>query len=522
MGRRKLIAFLTAVILVLGFSITVSAAAENSPSGTPGTALSGEIIVNGESIQAPAPYQNDAGLVMVPLRAVAEALGMNVLWNGDDSSVMLDGDYILWIGQDQYQYGTAPMYTMETAPVLVGERTYVPLSFFPFGIKGCDASVQNGSVTIDTSQNTAIWQEQDNIFVGAYDESLGSDSIGYNVSNQPLEVGKTAAGGDIYSFLRVPLGGEFTADEIQSARLFLKSAGDTVPGAIMVGTLTQPWNPVDMPLSASKGIVDEAGMRRAAVMPEDGGWVSIDVTGIVKAWINGEMPNDGFAFFPIDGENSFTADLYYFNTPYIEVTGQVGDRPTEYGEFGFTKQPPDGIAANPECGWNCLSYALRDMDGIFFDDLGLRYDDINRIYDESGQDGVAEYVAEHTEDYVNAHQAGLQISGFRKLGNYDSPIDPAKEYRIALRVGCYPENDLPLSEDNFDFHVWAQTGDGRWTQEFPGEYSEIIPGSGATASPDDMQWASARQWRSSTADFYRSRVIYFVVEKDTPDFTHHK
>jgi hypothetical protein len=248
------------------------------------------------------------------------------------------------------------------------------------------------------------------------------------------------------------------------------------------------------------------------------------VTDFIKTWMGGDKPNYGFALYGVPGEPlaAFAADVSeQGDRPYLSASGAVGERPTGYGLFGFTGFP---FAELPEYGGgNCLSYALRDTNPIYIDDLGGEYDEINRLNIAYGVDAVAEYIAKLTESYVAAHCNELRVSGFRRIESYETRIDPTREYRIALRVGCTGTRELPADERyGFDYHLWAQLSDGRWIQKFPIDFPEIIPGTGPGIPPDKYLWNGARQWAFAKAqEFYNSEIIYFAVTKDTDQFTQH-
>lgn len=90
--------------------------------------------------------------VMVPLRAVAEALGFTVTW--DDGTVTVTGTerYVRFtIGQDQYfaaptQNGMlgASLFSLGCAPCLINDTTFVPAWLFD-ALLGC----QEGCVTVE-------------------------------------------------------------------------------------------------------------------------------------------------------------------------------------------------------------------------------------------------------------------------------------------------------------------------------------------------------------------------------------
>ena len=110
-----------------------------------------EIVVNNEVIEAPAAYTNDQDTVMVPLRAIAEALGYEVTWHNDTRSVTLGEDITLTIGEDGYVRGDDTPLSLGTAPELKGDRTFVPLSFFREVIQMNNAYTHEAQIVIDNA-----------------------------------------------------------------------------------------------------------------------------------------------------------------------------------------------------------------------------------------------------------------------------------------------------------------------------------------------------------------------------------
>jgi len=168
---------------------------------------------------------------------------------------------------------------------------------------------------------------------------------------------------------------------------------------------------------------------------------------------------------------------------------------------------------------NCLAYAVRDSVPVLLDDLGSNYREVNRVLNESGEDGVADFIGGLFEKYVEEHKEALRVSKLRRIDGFNSSINPAKEYRIVLRVGCYATEDQPLSENarNFDFHFLVQLDDGRWSQKYGWAYSEIIPSTGPGISPEKYYWEMSKY-----GYLYRSKLIYYAVTKDTDEITVHR
>lgn len=111
-----------------------------------------DIIVSGKKISAPTPYTNSTGTVMVPLRAIAEALDFSVKWESKNKSVQIGIGTSLTIGEDLYIYmKTAPI-KLGTSPELIDGRTFVPLSFFREVMKLNNAYVFESQIVIDNEE----------------------------------------------------------------------------------------------------------------------------------------------------------------------------------------------------------------------------------------------------------------------------------------------------------------------------------------------------------------------------------
>lgn len=121
--------------------------------------INGEIIVEGKKIEASKPY-NGLNTVMIPLRAVAEALGYNVTWDNETQTVMLNNIITLSIGKDYYTYARTAPITLGVAPTLVQGRTYVPIEFFTDVLRIKNVRVVDGRVLIDNTEPVLIIDEK--------------------------------------------------------------------------------------------------------------------------------------------------------------------------------------------------------------------------------------------------------------------------------------------------------------------------------------------------------------------------
>ncbi|UZN23727.1 hypothetical protein GM182_07715 [bacterium 3DAC] len=88
--------------------------------------------VNGETkVMDVAPFINDAGRTMVPVRFIAEAMGLAVQWNAEKRQVVITGEQtevILTIDSCIAMVDGTPV-KMDSKAVIVDGRTFVPLRF---------------------------------------------------------------------------------------------------------------------------------------------------------------------------------------------------------------------------------------------------------------------------------------------------------------------------------------------------------------------------------------------------------
>ncbi len=115
------------------------------------TVASMSLVVNGKTIKAPAPYAKEDGAVMVPIRAVGEALGFQVTWDNAEKSVTLNKSISFTLFKDYYIYfKTAPI-LLGTAPDTHGGSTYVPLTFFTQVARMDEAFIKDGQIIVNGS-----------------------------------------------------------------------------------------------------------------------------------------------------------------------------------------------------------------------------------------------------------------------------------------------------------------------------------------------------------------------------------
>lgn len=160
---RKTISLLTAVAIAGSMGVTAVAADANEPLATYSSSsviaeAPLQVTVNGQFVTADTYIAN--GGIMVPVRAVAEALGFQVTWHSDQTLNLNNGDMQcdFAIGQNSYivytanpdLVGMSAPFALESAPELKGSTTYVPVSLFVplFGNDPATVTMEENTVNI--------------------------------------------------------------------------------------------------------------------------------------------------------------------------------------------------------------------------------------------------------------------------------------------------------------------------------------------------------------------------------------
>ena len=102
MNVQKTVSALAAALVLAGAVSLPALAAEQTAPAPESAAYGYPLELNGAAAAADVP-------VMVPLRAVAEALGFTVTWNGDGTVTVDSGEMhsVITIGEDRYQAVTS-------------------------------------------------------------------------------------------------------------------------------------------------------------------------------------------------------------------------------------------------------------------------------------------------------------------------------------------------------------------------------------------------------------------------------
>ena len=129
-------------------SATLALTTSMAVSAFAGTAVT----INGKAIENANAIEEN-GATYIAVRPIADALGLNVEWNGDTKTVVVTNGGPLYItfqiGVNGYTFAkTAPM-ELSGAPILVNSTTYVPADVFT-DLLQYTVTNENGTVNIVT------------------------------------------------------------------------------------------------------------------------------------------------------------------------------------------------------------------------------------------------------------------------------------------------------------------------------------------------------------------------------------
>jgi len=105
-----------------------------------------QIIVGGEAIEAATPFVDSvAGTIMLPVVAISEALGYNVVDEG--SEVIVGMGSIVTEGVNSYFVGRMAAFELSAAPVMQDGVLFVPWEFFG-SVAGAGVYVEDGNIIV--------------------------------------------------------------------------------------------------------------------------------------------------------------------------------------------------------------------------------------------------------------------------------------------------------------------------------------------------------------------------------------
>ncbi|MDR1292107.1 MAG: DNRLRE domain-containing protein [Clostridiales Family XIII bacterium] len=376
----------------------------------------------------------------------------------------------------------------------------------------------------DSPTKTFEAQGSDIVVTAWLSQSTPGTSVSLLKDSSYIQVGVANDGKNSVGLAHFELPAGVTAGEVTKATLLLKKKSGAAP-SVKVGAATVDWSPGGVTWNEMKGKTTYA-KQATLLKAQSGGWYAADVTKTVKSWLSGKTNNLGFALKGTrKGSVTAFVSAYAKNAkdyPALKITYKDKTQAKSYGKYGYTKQG--------ESKGNCFSYAMRDTDAIFLDDI-LTQDQKRQFQSLSNKSAKAglNYFKQRVFDYIDAHKKELGVESWRELSSYTKAYDPDKEYLAVMKTGFVekgygrgPGGAYNVDED-FDYHWRVRLNDGRWAEKLPGVASRVTPGSNRSYNAAKYPWDSNYMWGYQKFNgFYNSSPTYIAVTKSTGGFTSHK
>ncbi len=177
--KKQICGLLAAALL----STQASAAVVDFQIGETGFSIYAENAVTEKTLEA-APFVNDAWRTMVPLRAISEAFGAEVEWNADSRTAYVrngETEIALTIDSTTALVGGEAV-EMDCAPVIVADRTFVPLRFVGEAL-ACNVNYAASSRHIVIDNTAVAMQCGDRMFTFAELDALYSLLLQWNTAD---------------------------------------------------------------------------------------------------------------------------------------------------------------------------------------------------------------------------------------------------------------------------------------------------------------------------------------------------
>jgi hypothetical protein len=379
-------------------------------------------------------------------------------------------------------------------------------------------------VFADSPAKTVETQGSDIVVTAWLSQSKPNEGVSFLSDLSYIQAGVAKNGKNSVGLAHFELPAGITSDEVLNAKLLLKKKSGADP-FVEVGTATIDWSPGVVTWNEMKGKTKYA--KQAPVLKAQGdSWYAADVTKIVKSWLSGKKNNLGFALKGTrKGNVTKFVSAYAENKkdyPALKITYKSKKSNKNYGKYGYTKQTASK--------GNCFSYAMRDTDEIFIDDIltpeqKQQFQDLSNKSDKAGLD----YFKQRVFDYIDAHKNKLGIKSWRVLSSYTKKYDPKTEYLAVMKTGFVERGygggpgGAYIVEGDFDYHWRVRLDDGHWAEKITGVPSRVSPGSNFTFNSAKYPWDSNYMWGYTRYNgFYNSSPTYIAITKSTDKFTAHK
>lgn len=151
---------------------------------------SASLVINGRKITEESPVIRDSR-AFVPLRLVSEKLGAKVYWDPSQRTIDVANTHseIRLFLNSPVAFHNARRFTLDTAPFLIGNRTYVPLRFVANGLGAAVHYDQSSrTVSISTSSHARVSAPGPNVreYYATSEDTLWTIAQKFNTTVQAI------------------------------------------------------------------------------------------------------------------------------------------------------------------------------------------------------------------------------------------------------------------------------------------------------------------------------------------------
>lgn len=180
-NKKRILAFLAAISLLASGAVYAEYDPEkvvdtSSPITTLSVTEETPYAVNGATVDGVIAADVN-GVKMIPLRSVAEGLGYTVTWTGESRSIDLTkgAQFItMSIDKDEYAFSRRAPQALGACPTLVGDLTYVPLTFIDEIIGGYYSENEDGTYKVVNPSIVTVTEIAEDGALTVEDDSLGT------------------------------------------------------------------------------------------------------------------------------------------------------------------------------------------------------------------------------------------------------------------------------------------------------------------------------------------------------------
>ncbi len=181
-----------------------------------------------EAVFGQEPFIDD-GTTLVPMRAIFEELGASVEWDGDSRTITSQkDDTVIVLGIDDPQMTVnGASYTLEKAPIIVDDFTYVPLRAVSEAF-GCGVDWDGDSRTVTITYTDDIYADSD--YVAEFMKNM-PDNENYIISPLSLKLAMMMLANGAEGKTQAEILSAFGVDDIEAYNAYAKEMSKDICGS---------------------------------------------------------------------------------------------------------------------------------------------------------------------------------------------------------------------------------------------------------------------------------------------------